>query len=75
MAKQKIHRGKNTMIKDTGLSGTVLLGLEAAGILNPIKVDSGWRAYSETDYKAALRWKAAQTRALRSGPRREAVPV
>lgn len=58
--------GSTTFFKQTGLGGAEMRGLEAAGVISPIRTDNGWRAYSQADVAAARKWKA-QHAAARSG--------
>ena len=62
MADPKQPMGTGTFIKRTGISAPTMRGLEAAGVIRPIKTDSGWRAFSEQDVAAALRWKAGRAK-------------
>jgi DNA-binding transcriptional MerR regulator len=63
MADAKQTIGTGTFIKLTGLPVPRMRELEAAGIINPIKTDSGWRAFSDADVRAALQWKQQRARA------------
>lgn len=49
--------GMGTFVRRVGLSPPVVRGLEAAGVVSPLRADSGWRMFSEADVRAALQWK------------------
>ena len=63
MADVKEPFGTGTFLKLTGIPVPRMRELEAAGIINPIKTDSGWRAFSQQDVAAAIRWKQQRARA------------
>jgi len=65
----EIKLGTTTFLKRTGLSGPIMRGLEAAGIISPSKSDSGWRQFSTADLEAALKWRAQ--RAVERRPARQ----
>jgi len=39
--------------------------LEAAGVIQPVRADSGWRQFSEQDVKATIEWKSNNRRSAR----------
>ncbi len=61
--------GTGTFLRLTGLSGPQMRGLEAAGLVNPSRADSGWRQFDEADLRAAIAWKTSQE--IKRGKRSE----
>jgi DNA-binding transcriptional MerR regulator len=57
--------------RHVGLSPPIIRGLEAAGVVNPIKTDSGWRAFSPEDVQRARAWKAERKAAKAEGAKPE----
>ncbi len=57
--------GTTTFIERTGIPVPRMRELEAAGVIKPMRTDRGWRAFSERDVAAVLRWKAARKPARR----------
>lgn len=57
MHRNQKRMGMGLFAKRAGLSPPVIRGLEAAGVVKPLRTDSGWRAFSEADLRSALNWK------------------
>ena len=54
------HFGMAEFCRRVKLSPPVVRGLEAAGVVQPVRTTTGWRAFSTTDVSAARNWKAAR---------------
>ena len=66
--------GTGTFIHRTGITTAKMRELEAAGVIHPVRADSGWRQYTESDVQAVLRYlakrqrRAAARKAAMEGP-------
>jgi DNA-binding transcriptional MerR regulator len=58
----ELKMGSKTFLRRVGIYAPKMRILEAAGIVNPSKSDSGWRQFSESDVTAALKYLAAEKR-------------
>ena len=47
-------------LRRTGLTAAAMRVLEASGVVNPTRADTGWRQFSSEDVERALAWKAAR---------------
>ena len=56
----ELKLGTTSFLRRAGISAPVMRGLEAGGVINPSKTDTGWRQFTEQDVARALAWKAAQ---------------
>jgi DNA-binding transcriptional MerR regulator len=61
--------GTGTFIRRTGITTAKMRELEAAGIIQPVRADSGWRQFSESDVQATQRWQAERAAGRRSARR------
>jgi DNA-binding transcriptional MerR regulator len=62
MAEDKLM-GTGTFLKRTGINPPRMRYLEAAGIIKPLRTDTGWRSFREQDVAATMKWLAAKRRA------------
>ena len=60
-----VRLGTAAFCRRVGLSAPVVRGLEAAGVINPIVTEKGWRAFSERDVADATKWKHDRAEARR----------
>jgi DNA-binding transcriptional MerR regulator len=58
--------GTGTFIRRTGITTSKMRELEAAGVIRPIRSDSGWRQFTEADVQAALRFVTEHPRRRRA---------
>jgi DNA-binding transcriptional MerR regulator len=53
----EIKLGTGSFIRRTRVTTATMRVLEAAGVIHPVRSDSGWRQFSEADVVAALKWR------------------
>ena len=54
--------GMGEFCKIVRLTPPIVRGLEAAGVVSPVKTTSGWRAFSSTDVDSARAWREQNAR-------------
>lgn len=60
--KGELRLGTTAFCKLVGISEPIMRGLEAGGIIKPMRTEAGWRVFSQADVDAAKHWKANKPR-------------